>query len=487
MDPGRACPGLISEQHQRTDMKRENKKGQWGSSFGFLMATVGAAVGLGNLWGFPYKMGKGGGFIFLIIYLILVLLVGIVMTLQELATGRKSGKGVLYAYGAVDRRASIIGLFGWLSPLFIIGFYSMLGGYTIKYMIANLGDVFHAPWGVCGAESSEFFTAFYTNQYESAIYTVVFICLILFIIAMGIKNGIEKFSSVATPALFVMLLIVIARAVTLPGALEGVRFMLVPDWSLFTPRGIINVLASAGGQMFFSLSLGMGITVTYGSYVSKKDDLQQSAVLIPMADTAAALLAGFATIPAVFAEGLDPGQGPGMLFVTLQTVFKSMGAAGPVFGLIFYLLVFIAAITSAVSVMEAIVSTALDIVEARVKNANRVAVTIGCGIFALAEGLFVSLDGLGSHGFPQLFSQTTWLDTFDLLSEGTLMPIGALLAAILFGWIKPGYLDDEISLGSRKDSLRHYFNFCIRWIVPPIMIMVLLGQISAFFGLGWFD
>ena len=467
-------------------MAKKNKKGQWGSSFGFLMATVGAAVGLGNLWGFPYKMGKGGGFIFLLVYLVLVFLVGIVMTLQELAIGRKSGKGVLYAYKSVDERASAIGLFGWLSPLFIIGFYSMLGGYTIKYLAANLGDLLNTSWGINGMDSGEYFTAFYTNSYESAVYTVVFILLIVFIIAMGIRNGIEKFSSVATPALFIMLIIVIARAVTLPGAMDGVRFMLVPDWSLFTPKGIINVIASAGGQMFFSLSLGMGITVTYGSYVSKDDDLQESAVLIPIADTIAAVLAGFATIPAVFAAGLDPGQGPGMLFVTLQTVFASMGAAGPVFGLLFYFLVFIAAITSAVSVMETIVSTTMDITEHHLKHTSRLGVTIGCGLFALIEGVFVSMDGLGSHGFPQIFNQSTWLDTFDLLSEGTLMPIGALLASILFGWVYPGYLDDEISLGSRGGRVLRYFNFCIKWIVPPIMLMVLLGQISAFFGLKWF-
>ncbi len=467
-------------------MAQENKKGQWGSTFGFLMATVGAAVGLGNLWGFPYKMGKGGGFIFLLIYLVLVFLVGIVITLQELATGRKSGKGVLYAYSSIDKKSSIIGLFGWMAPLFIIGFYSMLGGYTIKYMVANLGDFIGASWGINGADSAEFFTAFYTDPLESAFYTAIFICLIIFIIAMGIRNGIEKFSSVATPALFVMLIIIIARAVTLPGAIEGVKFMLVPDWSLFTPKGIVNVIASAGGQMFFSLSLGMGITVTYGSYVSKTDDLQQSAVLIPLADTAAALLAGFATIPAVFAAGLDPGQGPGMLFVTLQTVFASMGAVGPVFGLLFYFLVFIAAITSAVSVMEAIVSTSLDIAEHHEKHVDRGAVTLACGLFALLEGVFVSLDGLGSHGFPQIFNQSTWLDTFDLLSEGTLMPIGALMASILFGWIKPGYLDDEIMLGSKGGRLKGYFNFCIKWIVPPLLLMVLLGQISAFFGLKWF-
>ena len=467
-------------------MTEGNSKDQWGSKFGFLMATIGAAVGLGNLWGFPYKMGKGGGFIFLIIYLILVFFVGIVVTLQELSIGRKSGKGVLYAYGSVSRPASIIGLFGWMAPLFIIGFYSMLGGYTIKYMVANLGDLFHASFGVNGMDSGEFFTAFYTNQMESAVYTALFIILITFIIAMGVQSGIEKFSSVATPALFVMLLIVIARAVTLPGASEGLKFMLVPDWSLFTPKGVLNVLASAGGQMFFSLSLGMGITVTYGSYVSKNDDLAQSAILIPIADTIAALLAGFATLPAVFAAGLDPGQGPGMLFVTLQTVFASMGTIGPIFGLIFYLLVFIAAITSAVSVMESIVSTVLDISEHHIHHTNRVVVTVLCGVFALAEGIFVALDGLGSHGFPQIFNQSTWLDTFDLLSEGTLMPIGALLASILFGWVKPHYLDDEIETGSDNRGMKYYFNFCIKWIVPPVMLMVLLGQISAFFGLKWF-
>lgn len=461
-------------------MEEGNKKGQWGSMFGFLMATVGAAVGLGNLWGFPYKMGKGGGFIFLLIYLVLVFLVGIVVTLQELAIGRKSGKGVLYAYSSVSKPASIIGLFGWMAPLFIIGFYSMLGGYTIKYMVANLGDLFHAPFGVNGMDSAEFFSSFYMNQLESSVYTAIFILLIIFIIAMGIQSGIERFSSVATPALFIMLLIVIARSVTLPGASEGLRFMLVPDWSLFTPKGILNALSSAGSQMFFSLSLGMGITVTYGSYVNKKDDLVKSAILIPITDTIAAILAGFATIPAVFAANLSPNQGPKMLFVTLQTVFANMGIWGPLFGFVFYLLVFAAAITSAVSVMEAIVSTTLDITEHKFGYSNRKVITVIMGIFAMAEGIFVSMDGLGSHGFPQVFNQSTWLDTFDLLSEGTLMPIGALLASILFGWIKPHYLDKEIIQGSKYSDMTSYFNFCIKWLVPPIMFMILCCQLQAF-------
>lgn len=467
-------------------MTSENKKGQWGSMVGFIIATVGSAVGLGNLWGFPYKMGKGGGFIFLVIYLIMVALVGIIMTLAELAIGRKSGRGVLYAYSSVSKKASIIGWLGWLSPVFIIGFYSMLGGITTKYMVANLGDIFGASWGVNGGNSEEFFTAFYQNQFECSLYTIIFIAIITAIIAFGVEGGIEKFSVVAMPALFIMLLIVIVRSVTLPGASEGLKFMLVPDMSLFTPKGIVNVLASAGGQMFFSLSLGMGITVTYGSYVRKEDSLQQSAIMIPVADTIAALMAGFATLPAVFAAGLDPGQGPGMLFVTLQTVFAKMGSAGPVFGFIFYFLVFIAAVTSAMSVLEAIVSTVMDIEEHHGKKPDRLKTTLACGAFAIAEGVFVAMDGLGSHGFPQILNQSTWLDTFDLLSEGTLMPIGALLAAILFGWIKPGYLDDEITLNGQSFSMKNFFDFCIKWVVPPIILLVILGQISSFFGLKWF-
>ncbi|MBQ1490009.1 MAG: sodium-dependent transporter [Eubacterium sp.] len=463
-----------------------HKKEQWGSRFGFLMATIGSAVGLGNLWGFPYKMGNNGGFAFLLIYLILFVSVGVAMTLTELSLGRKTGKGVVGAYKEVSSKYTFIGWLGWLSPLLILAFYNVLGGYCVKYMIANLGDIFHASWGIGDADSGEFFAAFYTNQFQSTIFTLIFLGACLFVVGKGVSEGIEKFSAIAIPALFVMLVIVIIRACTMPGASEGLAFVFKPNFEVFKGTGWISVLASAGGQLFFSLSLAMGIMITYGSYVPKDDDLQQSSIVVPFADTLVAVMAAMATMPAVFSAGLDPGQGPGMIFVTLQTVFQAMGAAGPFFGFLFYVLVFIAAFTSCISVFEAVVSTVMDWHISRGDHPNRLRSVIIIGVISIIEATLVSLDGLGANGFPQFLGQGCWLDSFDLLAEGLMMPFGALCTAILFGWIKSGWLDDEIQGGGYRFWMKGFYRFSIKFVAPIMMFLVLIGQINNFFGLGWF-
>lgn len=471
-------------------MENTNKKGQWGSRFGFLMAAIGSAVGLGNLWGFPYKMGRAGGFAFLIIYLALVALVGIVIMLSEMTLGRKTGKGVIAAYRQLGKAPGLIGWLAWFSPCLILGFYCMLGGYCIKYMIANLGDSFGASWGLGGTESGEFFSAFYTDDLQVVIFTVIFVALSVLIVCGGVKKGIEKFAAIAMPALFVMLVIIIIRSVTLPGASAGLSFVFKPDFSVFKGWDWVSVLAGAGGQMFFSLSLGMAIMVTYGSYMPKEDNIQQSAIIVPIADTVVAVMAAVAIMPAVFAAGLDPAKGPGLLFVTLQTVFNAMGAAGPVFGFLFYLLVFIAAITSSISLLEAVCSAVMDRAIAKGKPVRRRLTAICVGIFIALEGSFVAIDNLGEGGLPHVLKQSTWLDTFDLFSEGLFMPTASLCTALIFGWWKKGWLDDEIEdggrLGHREFTMKRFFYFCCRWVVPPIMVLVLLGQLDIFFQLGWF-
>lgn len=463
----------------------EQKKNQWGSQFGFLMAAVGSAVGLGNLWGFPYKMGANGGFAFLLIYLVLVVFVGIMITLTELSLGRKFGKGVVGAYESVDKKYSFLGWFATISPFLILSFYSMLGGYCIKYAVANFGDIFGASWGINGVESSTYFGNLYMDQFQSSLFSAIFVVLTMLIVRGGVSGGIEKFSKVAMPALFFMLVAVIVRSITLPGASAGLEFMFKPNFEVFEGTGWISVLSAAGGQMFFSLSLGMGIMVTYGSYLSKKEDLKFNSIVIPFADTVIAVLAGLAVMPAVFATGLDPAGGPGLLFVTLQTVFDSMGAAGPVFGFVLYFLVFIAAITSSISLLETVVAVVVDKGEEKGKHYNRNTVVVIIGLLILAEAVFVSLDGLGSHGFPQILGQSTWLDSFDLISEGVLMPLGSLIMIIVFGWVIPGYLDDEIEVNGEFKWKKFYY-FCLKFIAPLVMLLVLVGQIDSFFGLGLF-
>lgn len=455
------------------------------------MASIGSAVGLGNLWAFPYKMGMSGGFAFLIVYLALVFVVGMVVMLCELTLGRKTGKGVIEAYGSLGRKYKWVGVISWISPILILGFYSMLGGYCLRYLIANIGDLFGASWGTDGVESEVFFKEFYTDRSQAVLFTLIFIVIAALVVCAGVSKGIEKFTSIATPLLFVMLIVIIIRSVTLPGAGAGVAFIFKPDFTLFKGSGWVKLLARAGGQMFFSMSLGMGIMITYGSYMNREDNIQRSSIIIPAADTVAALFAAMAIMPAVFAEGLDPGQGPGLLFVTLQTVFKRMGAIGPFFGCVFYLLVFIAAIDPSISLMEAAGSALLDRDIAKGRKMNRKRNTLIVALITAIEGVIISLDCLGESNMPHLLGQGSLLDLFDLFSEGLLMPTAALMTSIIFGWIMPGWLDDEITYAgegkTRRFKMKKYFYFCLKFIVPPMMVLVLLGQIDIFFKLGWFQ
>ena len=466
------------------EQNNQNHKGQFASSFGFIMAAVGSAVGLGNLWGFPYKMGANGGFAFLILYLALVVFVGYVIMISELALGRKTGKGVIGAYQSLSEKYTFIGWMGVIAPWLILSFYSMLGGYCIKYAIANLGDLFGASWGIGGMDSAAFFGEFTTDMVQTVIFSLIFVVLTVLIVRGGVSGGIEKFSAIAMPALFVMLVIVIIRSVTLPGASEGLAFMFKPDWSAFEGAGWISVLAVAGGQMFFSLSLGMSIMVTYGSYLPKTESLERSALIIPFADTTVAIMAGLATMPAVFAMGLEPGQGPGLLFITLQTVFDSMGKIGPFFGFLMYALVFIAAITSSISLLEGTCAVVMDKFIEKGKKVNRKAIVTVMGITIMITATLVSLDGLGANGFPQFFGQGCWLDAIDLIAEGILMPLGACYLAII---IPTSLVEEEVTLNGNSFKTKKFYEFCIKFVAPVIMVVIFLGQLDIFFGLGMFN
>ncbi len=461
----------------------EQGKGQWASSFGFLMAAVGSAVGLGNLWGFPYKMGANGGFAFLLLYLVLVVFVGYVIMLTELSLGRKTGKGVVGAYTELSKKYTFIGWMSAIAPWLILSFYCMLGGYCMKYAIANLGDLFGAGWGIGDAASDAYFFGFAADMGQTVVFSLVFVVLTILIVRAGVSSGIEKFTSIAMPALFVMLVITIIRSCTLPGAAEGIAFMFKPDWTAFQGTGWVKVLSVAGGQMFFSLSLGMSIMVAYGSYLPKTENLEKSALIIPFADTIVALMAGLATMPAVFASGLEPGAGPGLLFVTLQTVFKGMGGFGPIFGFVFYSLVFIAAITSSISLLEGITAVAVDKMEEKGKKVDRNKLVLALGASIAVTAAIISIDGLGQNGFPQFLGQGCWLDAVDLISEGILMPLAACYCAII---IPTELVRDEVTLNGEKFKTQKFYEFCIKFVAPIMMVIVLLGQLDGFLGLGMF-
>ena len=469
-------------------MNNDNK-GSFQSNFGFLMAAVGVAIGLGNVWGFPYKMGSNGGFAFLLIYIIMAIFVGYPLMLGEIALGRKTGKAAVEAYRAVHPKFAINGLFETIVPFLLICFYSVLGGVVIKYCVANFGDIIHASWGVNGMPSDQFFGGYITNVPSSMIYTLIFIALTAFVVWRGIERGIEKFCAIGMPILFIMLIITVIRCVTLPGALDGVAFMFKPDLSVFAGTGWFKVFAMAGSQMFFSLSLASGALIAYGSYMNKQDNLEKSAIIIPVLDTCAALLAGLAVFPAVFSAGIEPSGGPGLLFVSLQNVFASMGSFGPYFGFFFYVLIFVATFSSSIGMMEGGISAVMDYRIKKGKSANRPLVTLGITVTTIIGATLVAVDQLGENtAMWKPFGLGSWLDVFDMGGEGILMPLGGLIMAILLGWVRRGCIDDEIAKSSPYRT-KAFVNFCWRYIVPIFMVFVLFIQISTFFfsGTEWFQ
>ncbi len=476
----------------------QKKRGSWNSNFGFLMAAIGSAVGLGNIWGFPYKMGASGGFTFLMIYLVLAVFVGLVIMVSELAIGRRAQQGVVGAYASLAENhstvarvlASLCSFFGLLTSALIMTFYAVLGGYCLFYVVQNCAELVGVGSDL---ESSALFTALLTDQFTSVVYLLLFMAICYLIVCGGIRDGIEKFSTRAIPALAVMLVLVIIRSLTLPGAIEGIKFMFLPGYALAAgyieeAPSFITVLSTAGGQMFFSLTLAAGAMVTYGSYLKKEENLVKNSVIVVFADTAVALMAGLAVIPAAFALGGEGAamQGPMLLYVTLQNVFRSMGTVGSLFGIIFYVLVFIAAIASAISLMEVLTGYVEERVISRGKTPNRPLILGLICLVTMSGSLIVALDGLGSNGLssPMGFC---WLDFFDLWAEGIAMPTGALLMSILLGWFcEPGIVKKEVTLCGNSFSLYPVYRFLIRFVVPLAMAFILLGQLDSFFGLGLF-
>ena len=479
----------------------EERKG-FGSNFGFLMAAIGSAVGLGNIWGFPNKMGANGGFTFLIIYLILAACCGFIVMMGELALGRKTGRGAIGAYKVLSKRFKWLGWLGVLSAFLILGFYCALGGYCLKYVTLNVGNLFHAGFGTGTLDGAGVFGALMANQGEAVIYGLIFVALTMIIVMGGVGGGIEKVCSVGMPALFVMLVICIISSCTLEGASEGLKYMFVPGWAL--ANGVIkeapdffSVVSTAGGQMFFSLSLGMAAMITYGSYLDKKENLQKNAIIIVVMDTLVALMAGLCVIPGRFA--LDPTGtlgGPSLLFVTMQNVFDRMGAAGPIFGILFYLLVVFAAVSSSISLLEAVVAHFVDKARDEGKGDKRKLYSligaIGAGILCV----IVCLDALGNAGISPADIlgmrvdpsdevptwSADWLDFFDCIAEGILMPLGALLMSIMYGWeLGPEVVHAEATCEGQKFGAYGWFRICIKYITPLAMLLVLYGQIKEFF------
>lgn len=425
-------------------------KNQWASRLGFIMATVGAAIGLGNLWKFPYLMGSNGGFYFLITYLIFILILGIPVMLLEMSIGRKTGKDPVESYKSIHPKAKKVGSLGVWAAFIILSYYSVVGGWILKYFF-NYITKFKAP---------DDFATFISNGSEPVIWHFIFMLMTAIICFYGIK-GIEKASTIMMPSLFVLLIIIIIRGLTLDNSISGIKFIFLPGESKFS----LNSISAALGQVFYSLSLCMGITITYGSYLNKKENLMKSAGIVAVLDTFIAVLAGIAIFPAVFSFGLEPGQGPSLIFGTLPKVFSSM-SGGIIFAIVFFILIFFAAITSAIALLEVVISYTIN----NFKWSRRKSVIILTSLIFLL-GIPSALS-FGTLSNITIFNYSLF-DFVGMITDNILLPLGGLFMCYYIGWKWDlNILVEEIEGNNFEFKLKKLWIFCIKFITPILIAIV---------------
>lgn len=445
------------------------QKSKFSSKLGFVMAAAASAVGLGNLWRFPYLAAKYGGGIFLLIYLILAVTFGFAMMITEVSIGRKTGKSIFDAYGALDKRFSFMGILVFLVPVIITPYYCVVGGWVLHYFMGFLSGE-----GSAMADSS-YFSSFIGKPLEPFFCMLVFLIITALIVALGVEKGIEKFSKLLMPILVVLSLFIAIYVCTRPGAGAGILYYLKPDVSKLS----INTVIAAMGQLFYSLSLAMGIMITYGSYMKKEDNIEQSIRQIEVFDTIIAFMAGLIIVPAVYSfSGGDESQlsqGAGLMFVTLPKVFDSM-AFGKVIGTLFFLLVVFAALTSSVSLMEALVAVVLE-----KTKWNRVQATMLVAFFAVIIAIPSVLGYSLWSGVTVLGFQI--LDFFDFISNSVLMPLVELMTCILIGYVlKTTVIEEEVEK-SEKFKAKKLYRSMMKVVAPIILLIILISAVLNAIGI----
>ena len=448
-----------------------SNRSNFSSKIGFVLAAAGSAVGLGNIWRFPYLAARYGGGTFLLVYLILAITFGFTLMLAEIAIGRKTGLSAIGAFKKLDHRFGFLGVLCAFIPIFIFPYYSVIGGWVIKYFATFVSG------GVKSAANDTYFSSFISSTTEPIGWFALFILLTAVIVFLGVDKGIETVSKFMMPVLVLLTIFIAGYGLTIDGAMEGVAYYLKPSMEHFSAKTIL----AAMGQLFYSMSLAMGIMITYGSYMKKENNLEQSVRQIEIFDTAIAFLAGLMIIPGVFAfsggtaESLN--QGPGLMFVTLPKVFNSMPMGGLI-GTAFFILVFFAALTSAISLMETIVSIIMD----KFKW-NRNITVLFVTVLALLMGIPSSL-GFGAWDHITFIGMSI-LDTFDFLSNSVLMPIAAFFTCVFVGYvIKPKTIIDEVKESDGTFKSEKLFTIMIKWIAPIFLIAILASSVAN--AMGWF-
>ncbi len=447
----------------------KKERSSFSGGIGFVLAAAGSAVGLGNLWRFPYLAAQYGGGIFILVYIILALTFGFALMSTEIAIGRKTKQSPGLAYKTIHRKFGFLGYLAALVPIIILPYYCVIGGWVVKYMVT-----FVSGNGLSAAEDT-FFSSFIGDAGSPLIFYAVFLGLTAIVILLGVNKGIEKISKFLMPLLLILSVIISIYVFTLPGSLEGIKYYILPDFSKFS----VMTVCAAMGQMFFSMSLAMGIMITYGSYSKDEVDLTRSVNQIEIFDTVVALLAGFMVVPAVYIFSGEAGtksSGAGLMFVTLPKVFEQM-RGGVFIGALFFVLVFLAALTSSISVMEAIVSSFMD----RFKIGRTKGVVI-CLVICVVMGIPSSLgNGIWSH---ITILGMDFLTFFDYLSNSLLMPFVALCTCILIGWIVgPEVVTDEITKNGEKMGRKKLYQVMIKYVAPVLLIIILISYSLAQFGI----
>lgn len=442
------------------------KKENFASRIGFIMAAAGSAVGLGNIWRFPYLAAKYGGGIFLIIYILLALTFGFALMTAEIAIGRKTRKSVIGAYKSIDNRFSFLGPIATIVPFIVTPYYCVIGGWVVKYFV-----IFCSGFGNKEAVKEGFFEEFIGSTSQSTLFFLVFGILTAVVVLFGVQKGIEKISKILMPLLIVLTVGVAVYTMTLPGAFEGLKFYFVPSVQSLSFEGFMKTLIGAMGQLFYSMSLSMGIMITYGSYMRKEDSIEGAVRQIGFFDTLIAVLAGLIIVPAVFVfsggDAAAMNKGPGLMFVTLPKVFNNM-FGGQVVGCIFFFLVSLAALTSSISLFETMVSIIMEKFKV-----NRVWSTVICIVFLLAAGM-TSVLGYGVWSDFTIFGMQI-LDFYDFISNNIIMPIVALITCILIGYFaKTKFIEDEVESNGQKFLKKKIFRVMILVICPIFMVAILI-------------
>lgn len=455
-------------------MEKKAAHSKFGSRLGFILAAAGSAVGLGNIWRFPYLAAKYGGGIFLLVYLILAVTFGFALMLTEIAIGRRTGKSVLGAYQTVEKHCAPLGWMAAVIPGLILPYYCAIGGWVLKYMtmfVTGQGIAAAQPVITESGESVSFFGSFISDLGGPTVFFLIYVILNAAVILLGVQKGIEKVSKLLMPVLAVLIVGIAIYTMTLDGAWEGIKYYILPDFEGMTAEKLFKTIAGACSQLFYSMSIAMGILVTYGSYMKKEYSLENSVRQIEIFDTAIAFLAGLIIVPAVFVfsggDGAALNAGPGLMFITLPQVFETM-PGGQFIGAAFFILVALAALTSSISLMETVVAAVMEKFSlSRAKSCIIVfGITIVLGMLSVLG--YSAWSGVTVFGLQ-------FLDFFDFITNSLMMPILAFLTCILIGWIVgTKYVEDEVLNGENKFSAKWLYRIMIKFVCPVFMIIILI-------------